>query len=135
MSLPSNLNDEANSQTSSLVSTAESVNYIELLVRKLLDGDFLNLCPNLLRHWVVVVLVLLRSPPYVVVALVVVNDVLVLRRTTGEDTSHHVHCTKFSLLTLLVTFESRIDFSLVKLLVRRIVRNHCATSDAILCQI
>ena len=135
VSLPSNLDDEANSQAGSLVGAAECINDIEILVRKFLLGNLLHSIPNLLSHGVVVVLVAFCSPPNVVVALVVIYDILVLRRTAGEDTSHYVHSTKLSLLTLLITSEGGIGLSLEQLFVGRIVSNHGRTRDTILCQI
>ena len=64
--LPCYLNDEAYSHASVLVSTAEAINYIEVLVRKLLLGNFLNLCPYSFAHGVVIVLVFRSCPPYCV---------------------------------------------------------------------
>ena len=77
--LPSYFNDEANSKTSVLVSTAETVNNEKTLVRKFLLGKILHHVPSLFSHGVVVVLVLFRSPPYSVLRVFVNNDELVLR--------------------------------------------------------
>ena len=115
-----------------LVGAAECINDIEILVRKFLLGNLLHSIPNLLSHGVVVVLVAFCSPPNVVVALVVIYDILVLRRTAGKDTSHYVHSTKLSLLTLLITSEGGIGLSLEQLFVGRIVSNHGRTRDTIL---
>ncbi|CUP79381.1 Uncharacterised protein [Segatella copri] len=64
VSLPSNLNDETNSHTSILVSTAETIYNIEILVAELLNSEVLHCTPNLLRHWVVIILIFISSPPY-----------------------------------------------------------------------
>ena len=135
VSLPSYLNDEAYSHTGVLVGTAETIYYIEVLVWKLVLCNLLNLCPNLLRHWVVVVLIFIRCPPYSVLWVLVHYDVLVLRRTSGVDTSHYVDCAKLGLLTNLETFKSCLCLLLEQLLVRRIVSDYRCTGNAILCQI
>ena len=135
VSLPSNLNDETNSHTCILVSTAETVYYIEVLVAELFLSDSLNLVPNFLRHRVVIVLVLLCCPPYSVLRVLVHHDVLVLRRTTGVDTCLNVNCTKLCLLTYFEALETCLCLLFEQLLVRRIVSDYCRTSNAVLCQI
>ncbi len=135
VSLPSHLNDEANSQTGSLVGSAESVNHVQLLIAKLLDGNFLYLGPNLLAHGVVVVLIFLSSPPNLVLALCVLDNVLVLRRTTSVDTGHYVHCIQLGVYALVVTSQACLCLLFEEILIRRIVCYHGRTCDAILCQI
>ena len=79
VSLPCHLYNEANGQAGSLVGTAVGIHHVELLVTELLDGNVLNLAPNLFAHGVVVVLIFLGGPPNLVVALCIVNDILVFR--------------------------------------------------------
>ena len=124
MSLPCNLNDEANTQTSSLVSTAECINNIQFLVAELLDSDFLNLCPNILAHRMVVVLILFRSPPNLILAVSIHYNVLVLRRTTCVDTCHYVDCVELSINTLVETFKTSLCLLFEEELIRWIVSYH-----------
>ena len=133
--LPSHLNDEAHGQTCSLVGTAESIDNIELLVAELLDGYVLDSSPHLFAHGVVVVLVFVRGPPNLVVALSIVNDVLILRRTTGVDTSHHVHCIELGVLALVEASQSGLCLLCEESLIAWVVGYHGRTGDAILCQI
>ena len=93
VSLPSNLDDEADLHTSVAVCAAVTINNIQLLVRQLFLSNLLHCVPSLLRSTVVIVVILLRIPPYGVVRSSIVNDELILRRTTCVDTGHAVHCT------------------------------------------
>ena len=132
VSLPCYLQDEANSQVSSLVSAAECVHYVQFLATKLFNGNVLYLSPNLFRHGVVVVLVTFGRPPYFIVALSIVHDVFVFRRAAGEDAGHHVHCTQLGLLSGLIAFEGGVNFCFVQLFIGRVVSNHRRADDAIL---
>ena len=132
VSLPGHLDDEAHTQTGSLVGTAEGIHHIQLLVAQLLDSNLLDLGPYVLAHGMVIVLVLLAGPPDLVLALGVLHDVLVLRRTTGIDTSHHVHGVQLGVLTLVETGQACLGLFLKKILIRRIVGNHGTASDTIL---
>ena len=117
MCLPCYLDDEADSHTCVLVSATECVDNIEILVAELLDSELLDLCPYILRHWVVVILVALCCPPYGVLRVLVHYNVLVLRRTAGVDTCHDVHSAKLSVLSYLETFETCLCLLLEQLLV------------------
>ena len=104
--------------------SAEAIDNEKPLSGELLLGGLLHNLPNLLGHRVVVVRVLRGVPPNSLLGVLVHNDVLVLRRTSGVDTGHYVNCTELSLLTLLVALEGRVDLSLVKFFVGRIVCDH-----------
>ena len=130
--LPSYFNDEANSKTSVLVSTAETVNNEETLVRKLLLGKISNNFPSFFSHGVVVVLVFFRSPPYSVLRVFVENDELVLRRTTSVNTSHHIYSTEFGCLTFFITFKGSLSFFFEKLFVRRVVHDFSSAENTVL---
>ena len=64
VSLPSNFHDEAHVHAGILVGTAESINYEQFLVAKLLLCKVFHYIPSFLRANVVVVLVFIGSPPY-----------------------------------------------------------------------
>ena len=132
MSLPCNLNDEAHAEASSKVGTAIAINYIKLLVRKLLHCEFLQSFPSLLSYRLVVVLVFVACPPHSVLRCSVHNDEFVLRRATGVDTCHHVYSTKLSYLAFLITGEFRICLIDEELLIRRVVNDLRSSLNAIL---
>ncbi len=133
--LPCYLNDETNGHAGVLVSAAECVNDVQVLVAELLNSQFFYLSPNLFGHRVVVVLVALGGPPNGVLRVLVHDDVFVLRRTAGIDTGHHVNGVELGVLTLLVAGQLRLGLLLKEVLVGRIVCNYGSARNAILSKI
>jgi len=121
VSLPCNLHDETNFQTSSGVSAAESIHYEQSLSRKLFNGFGFQIGPSCFRARLVVVLIFIGSPPDSIFAGFIHHKEFILRRTTGINTCHYIHSTEFSHLTSFITFQSCFGFFLKQNFVRRIV--------------
>ena len=132
MCLPSYLDDETDCHTGILVCATESINNIQLLVRKLLDCQLFYGFPCFLSSRMVVILVLIRSPPYSVLRVLIHNDEFVFWGTTGVDTCHNVHCTKLADLSFLITCQFRSCLFLKEYLIRRVVNNLSSSGNAIL---
>ena len=132
VSLPCYLYDEANCHAGVLVSTAESIYYVQVLTAQLFDSQLFHLCPNVLGHRVVVVLVALGGPPNGVLRVLVHNDVFVLRRTAGVDTGHYVNRIELSVLTFGITGQLRLGLLCEQILVGRVVGDHCCALNTIL---
>ena len=133
--LPCYFYDEAYCEACCFVGTAECVNDVEFLAGEFLDGDVLDLCPDLFAHGVVVVLVLFCCPPYFVLALCILHDVLVLGAASGVDAGHYVHCVEFGVLAFIEAGQTSLCLFLEEELIGGVVGNHGATGDAVLCQV
>ena len=121
VSLPCNLHDETNFQTSSGVSAAESIHYEQSLSRKFFNGFGFQIGPSCFRARFVVVFIFIGSPPDSIFAGFIHHKEFILRRTTGINTCHYIHSTEFSYLTSFITFQSCFGFFLKQNFVRRIV--------------
>ena len=135
MSLPCNLDDEADCHAGILVCAAETIDDEQSLSGQLLLRDLLDSLPGLLAHRMVIIRILRGIPPYSVLGLCVLDDVLVFRRTSGEDTSLDVNRAKFTLHAFLKTGKSRLGLLLKEQLVGRVVNNLLDILNAILRQI
>ena len=102
MSLPSYLHNKADLEARVGVSTAESVDNVELLARELFGGDLLKLSPGLLAGGLVVVGVLGGGPPDGVACGVIEDEELVLWRATRVDARHHVDGTQLGELSTVI---------------------------------
>ena len=135
VSLPGHLHDEADLQARVLVGAAERVHNEEFLARKLLDGDFLQLLPGLLRNRLVVVLIFVGSPPDRVLGGLVHHEKLVLGRTAGVNAGHHVHGAGLGQLTLLIAAQAFFRLLTEQFVVGGIVHDLGHARDPVLFQI
>jgi len=133
--LPGHLHDEADLQARVLVGAAEGIDHVELLARKLLAGELLQLLPCSLRHGLVVVLVFGRSPPDGILRRLVHHEELVLGRTAGIDAGHHVHGAHVGYNALVETAQALLGLLAEQLVIRRIVHDLRNAGDAVLFQI
>ena len=135
VSLPGHLHDEADLQARVLVGAAERVHNEEFLARKLLDGDFLQLLPGLLRNRLVVILIFVGSPPDRVLGGLVHHEKLVLGRTAGVNAGHHVHGAGLGQLTLLIAAQAFFRLLTEQFVVGGIVHDLGHARDPVLFQI
>ena len=133
MCLPSYFHDETNCHTCVCICSAETIDDIQLLVRKLLLSNILNCLPSLLRCSMVIVLILVTCPPYSVLRIIIHNDELILRRTSCVNSCEYVNCTKLSLMTYFVSLKTLFGLLCEELFIRWIVNNLSCVSNTVLC--
>ena len=132
MCLPCNFHNETNCHAGILVSTAEAIYHIKLLIGELLLGNFLYGSPCFLRSRMVVVLVLIGGPPYGVLGILIHYDELILGGTSGIYSGENINCAELSLLTNLKAFQTSLGLFLEQLLIGRIVDDLRCSGNAIL---